>query len=111
MGLFFDVENKRKWIYQPNFSRTRHRYRGDRQSGKVNLEISQFLYDINNINKKLDEFIKSTIRYASYISRGMSVDSASYTGTNSGNVMGLLELSSAIEGLRNRVQEMEQKHV
>lgn len=112
MSLFYNEVDRKKWIYEPNLSRTRHRYRGNRESYKVNLEISQFVFDVNNIYKKMTNFLDTTMRYVSYISRGSTILDIEYSGTTEPNVMiGLLDMSSEVEELKNRVIEMERKYV
>ncbi len=46
-------------LYAPNFTRTRQIYKGPRDSEKVNLEINQMLWDLHNINDRI-EYIKTT---------------------------------------------------
>lgn len=111
MALFYDEVDKRKAMYEPAFKRSRQRYRGSRESYKVNLEISQFLFDVNNIDKKLTNFINTYVRYAAYISRGFTIDNIEYSGTESNEVMGILDMSFEIEDLKNRIIEMERKYV
>ena len=111
MALFYSEINKRSFVYQPNMSRSRQRYRGPRDSQKINLEISQFLYDVNNINKKTDEFTLMTLRYAAYVARGTIIDNISYSGTSDNVLIGVLEMASEIEDLKNRIVEMERKYV
>jgi hypothetical protein len=111
MALFYDEIDKKSFIYQPNMSRSRQRYRGPRDSQKINLEISQFLYDLNNINKKTDEFILMTLRYSAYVARGTIVDGIVYSGTSDNVIVGILEMASEIEDLKNRIIEMERKYV
>lgn len=41
-------------VYQPSFTRWRHRYRGPRESLKINQEIGQYYYDINVMRGKMD---------------------------------------------------------
>lgn len=111
MALFYDEVDKKKWIYQPNFSRSRQRYRGNRESAKINLEISQFVFDINNIYNKINALLQSSMRYSAYITRGASIDDTQYSGTGDNEMMGLLQMASEVEDLKNRIQEMERKYV
>jgi hypothetical protein len=111
MSLFYNEVDRRKWIYQPNFSRSRQKYRGNRESYSINLEISQFVFDVYNIHKKMTTFVETTMRYSSYISRGASISDVEYSGTGSNVMTGLLDMSSEVEDLKNRVKEMERKYV
>jgi len=111
MSLFYDLVDRKKWIYQPNFSRSRQRYRGNRDSAKINLEISQFVFDVHNIDKKIKDLLQTTMRFNAYVVRGATIEGAQYSGTQDNQMIGLLEMSSEIEDLKNRIQEMERKYV
>lgn len=110
MAIFYQEIDKTRWFYEPSSGRSRHRYRGVRESHKVNLEISSFLFDINNINKKMNNLVQSSLRHAAYVARGVELSPASYANSFTA-LIGLLDMSSQIEDLKNRVTEMERKHV
>ena len=111
MPLFYEEVNKKSWFYQPNLSRSRQRYRGTRESAKLNLEIQQFLYDVYRINSKSDALISTSVRYAAYISRGTTIEDIEFSGTNDNAIVGLTQMSSDVEDLRNRIIELERKYV
>lgn len=111
MGLFYNEVDRKKWIYQPNFSRSRQRYRGNRESAKINLEISQFVFDINNINKKIQDLLETTLRFSAYIARGATIEGVEYSPLGDNEMIGLVQMSSEVEDLKNRIQEMERKYV
>lgn len=110
MALFYQETEKQTWLYEPSSSRSRQRYRGPRESYKINLEISSFLFDVKNINKKMNQLIQSSLRYAAYISRGADLDGASYADSFT-SLIGVLDMSSQVEDLKNRITEMERRYV
>lgn len=56
-----DLDSNKEYsrFYQPNFTRSRQYYRSPRESGKVNLEINQLLYDLTRLKKITDDYIDS----------------------------------------------------
>ncbi len=46
-----------KDLMQPNMVKRRHRYKGHRESEKINLEMDQVRYDLLLNKKKLDELL------------------------------------------------------
>ena len=46
--LYADTK-QRYWILAPQTTKWRHRYRGQRESWKINLEMNQFLYDVRKL--------------------------------------------------------------
>ena len=110
MAIFYQEIDRKKWFYEPASSRSRQRYRGARESYKVNLEISSFLFDINNINKKMNNLVQTSLRHAAYIARGVELDPVSYADTFTA-LIGFLDMSSQVEDLKTRIIEMERKHV
>jgi len=113
MAILYSDENKNSWFYQPNFTKSRHRYRGRVESSKLNLEISQFNYDIRNINKKINSIMIDTLSLSSSISRGEdSISYSLYRNSKTFNTLdGLPNMRSKVENLKNRVTEMERKNV
>lgn len=53
MSKTYDLRDIRYWVYQPNIVRWRHRFRGVRESLKINQEIGQYFFDINNARQKM----------------------------------------------------------
>lgn len=52
MPVFYDDENIHGTFVQPQFTRLRHRYRGPRESWKINLEHGQMSYQIYKLYEK-----------------------------------------------------------
>lgn len=48
-------EDRQRRIRQPNLTRQRHRFKGPRESEKINQEIYQIRYDAMKLHQKLDE--------------------------------------------------------
>lgn len=53
-GTFYSRINRESWLYQPRFVRTRHRYRGHRESEKVNLDINQIYADMSYLASEMN---------------------------------------------------------
>jgi hypothetical protein len=87
-------------LSQSNLSRARHRYRGPRESHKINLEITQFLYDVTRL-------------YQLTVTAEDTFHSHMLTLTDGGqaipdlDVVGLTELTIRTQRLRDRVLALE----
>ena len=99
------------WIYQPNYVRRRHRFRGPRESLKINQEISQFIYDTNRLNDILDDNNTTLEANVETIVSGWDLDGI-YVYNDSDatpseqliDFIGLDELISRVEQARRRVR-------
>lgn len=52
--ILYAAVNRRTQISAPNFVRSRARYRGHRESFKINLEIHQLAYDLRRLYERYD---------------------------------------------------------
>lgn len=95
------------WFYQPNLVRWRHRFRGPRESLKINQEMGQYTFDILNMNAK-DTAIKSDIdTMREHLLEGWDLDASVDFNTADAELIGIEEMRSRIERLRNRVRFLE----
>lgn len=53
MANTFSEENNDGKIVEPVFSRSRQKFKGERNSGQENLEVNALLVDINRINNQI----------------------------------------------------------
>jgi len=54
-GTIYSRMHGFKKFIQPMLSRTKHRYRGRRESSKINLEINQIYADLDNLARKITQ--------------------------------------------------------
>lgn len=116
MAKLYDLRDLRYWVYQPNLTRWRHRYKGVRESLKVNQEIGQYYYDIKNCDKRLDDLEDELDAYADLLINGGTVEDVQFNWLDDATpsvadlvIPGFDSLAGAIEGLRNRVRKLEGK--
>ena len=58
MPKYYSEYDRSSWLYQPNFARVRHQFRGPRHSNRINQFRDQFTYD----RQKLQRLILQTNR-------------------------------------------------
>lgn len=110
MPTLYSLVDKTYWVYQPTFVRWRHRYRGPRESLKLNQEISQYMYDLNNIFSQINTNRANLATYATTIRDGGAISGVEALNDDATpslvdvELWGLDEIESRIEGLRNRVR-------
>lgn len=101
--------------YLPNYTRTRHTYRGPRKSEKVNLDIYQTNYEILKLKKDLAQLVELTVAIDEVVSSGEffadvqfynSEDEATY----SYDVVGIDSLIKAIAPLLARIKKLERQN-
>jgi hypothetical protein len=114
MPITYSEADKRYWYYQPQLTRWRHRYRGPRESLKINQEIGQLLYDLTKIKQRNDELLAELDYYTDIMQNGWDFDGdVDYTDYSSSTTFapaelpGNIDLASRIESLRNRVRGLE----
>jgi hypothetical protein len=49
MAVFYHAVDRRAFVSQPQLTRWNHRYRGYRESPKINVESAQLLYDVRKL--------------------------------------------------------------
>lgn len=100
MTFFHSNPTIKTQLSQPNLTRARHRYRGPRESHKVNLEINQYLYDITRLYQ-LTLTAEATFRahMLTLTDGGQAIPDL--------DVVGLTELTNRTQRLRDRVRALE----
>lgn len=53
MTVTYHEHDHRQHVTQPQLTRTRHRYRGPRESYRVNLEMAQFQMDVRRLYQRV----------------------------------------------------------
>ena len=99
----FSIVDRDAWVYSPTYIRTRHRYRGARESAKLNLEVYSFNYDVRRINKQLTKSNDDLLLYMNIIQNGGTVD----LGDSYLAVEGLDRLSAHVENVKRRIRSLE----
>lgn len=97
-------------VYQPNFVRWRHRFRGPRESLKVNQEIGQYRYDLNKSLKRLDDLDAALETMSDLFVNGGSVEGVTFTEdgeTEAVVIAGFEDLSGRLAHARDRIRVME----
>lgn len=102
----FSATNKRTWVYQPNYVRRRNRYRGPRESIKINQEASGMFFDLKAIAKHQNINNQSLIDNVNNIVNGVEYDDVTWDDENL-SLDGITILSSRLEELRKRVKALE----
>lgn len=64
--------DKRAWSYSPNLVRWRQRYKGVRDSLKINQEASQILYDLYQLNLRISALLDAEEEHAEALYGGKS---------------------------------------
>lgn len=54
MATYYRTDDQKEWFMQPSFVRYRHRFRGQRESFKVNSDIHAMRYDLFHLYEKFD---------------------------------------------------------
>lgn len=120
MPNFYSEHNLKEQFNAPQFTRVRHRFRGPRESEKINLEINQLYYSINKLysiqNDFNDHFIKSanllieggeiSLMGEKYPSSDLYPGDETYTVGDPLVLLGLVELAAEIERLERRVKNL-----
>ena len=78
-GVFYSRIDKSQWVYQPNHTRTRHRYRGPRESQKINLEMQQAFTDMCKLDLEITAAEDVMTTYADNILNGVTYSDITYT--------------------------------
>ncbi len=114
MALLYNEIDTKYFVYQPNMVRSRQRYKGPRDSAKINLEIQQYLYDMGKVYKRSAEVINDTVAYAADIVRGTTFDDIEFSWENDATpgvepvfLEGFIDLAAKVEGLRQRIIKLE----
>jgi hypothetical protein len=106
MGIFFFEENPRRKFDAPQYTRNRHRFRGPRESEKINLEINQTLFSIKKLYEKNEKFRDNFINHATLLLGGGD-SGVNDEGNNPLVLLGLENLIVRIDQLERRLKALE----
>lgn len=110
MPNFYSDVDKSTWMYQPNFTRSRARYRGQRESYKINTEMYQVLYDIRKLYEKfdtLDTIIDTNLSLTDEDSNGAYFPTViGYPAATAVAINGLDDLVVRLEHLYRRISSL-----
>lgn len=110
MPIFYDNNKTTFELTEPQLTRWRHRYRGHRESLKVNTEGDQMKYDIHSLYAQLESLRERLMRNFHLLEQGGEVDALySEDGGAEDSVVlsGLDSIAAEIEALRHRLQRQE----
>lgn len=115
VGILWSEIDKRDWTFQPQFTRWRHRWRGKRESLKINTEINQFYYDVRRLNSRSEDVSAALVENRSTIRDGGDVTGVEFQWTTDATptiepvqLDGMDNIISRIQQLRNRIEDLEQ---
>lgn len=112
MTELYAAINKDEWIYAPAFVRQRHRYRGQRESIKMNSEISGLRLDVSRLYEKYQTLHDRTLEYLQNCVNGGSVSAKFYfaddpvPALNPFAFSGVNDISLRIDMLRQRMRSL-----
>lgn len=116
MARLYDLRDLRYWVYQPTSVRWRHRYKGVRESLKVNQEIGQYYYDIKNADYKLDNIDDQFEEDSDLLLNGGYLDGVQFNFLEDSTptdepvyLLGFEGMIGRVEQLRNRIRSLEGK--
>lgn len=83
MAYTYDEYDRSNWVYQPTMTRSRQRFRGPRESQKINQEIQQAFCDIGKLHSLhaevkavLDDYVEmiDSDQFTGFISGDLNID-------------------------------------
>lgn len=102
-----DIPNR---VYQPTFIRRRHRYKGPRETLKINQEIGQYYTDLNQSRLKLETLEADLEEWTLNLTDGYYTDTVIVTIDDDPaeyEILGIDTIASRVARLRNRVGALE----
>ncbi len=113
MAYLYDEYERDYWVYQPAFVRSRHIFRGPRDSFKINQEIQQTLFDLNRLNVQYDDTLELYDDYTALLEDGTdSLEDLEVNWQDDDveevvSLIGLNDLSMLLERIRDRIEFLE----
>lgn len=105
MPVFYADINKRNFFSAPQFNRMRHRYRGPRESSKINLEVDQISFSLHKLYETYNAIFGDFRTYANLLLEGGDTEVDSLSGDLV--LDGLEELTARVVALDKRVKALE----
>lgn len=112
-GIFYSRINKSAILYQPNYTRVRHRYRGHRESEKINLEMGQMFADLAKIDLELTTVEDNLETNVSNLLDGVTHSEATFTDEDATptdetvTLIGLNAFQGRMAALEQRIKRLE----
>jgi len=112
-GVFYSRLDKKGWLHQPSFVRRRHRYRGHRESLKINQEIDSLYADMSYLDMELTEAENNLDTYVSNILNGVTHTGITYTDEDATpvdfevTILSIDTLAANMAALEQRIERLE----
>lgn len=106
MPTFYSDDNKRAHFDAPQFNRMRHRYRGIRESQKLNLEMNQILFSIRRLYERYNDMTASMIARVSTLYEGGTITGVEDVDGNI-ELEGIDAIASRMLDLNKRIKSLE----
>lgn len=100
----YSMTDRSRWVMEPVFVRTRHRYRGPRQSLKMNLEMDSFRFDILRMRTTVQSLRERFESYKQILVYGGLIDLGD---SNLLEVLGIYDLAARVNVNARRVKSLE----
>lgn len=113
MYTYIDVDKNEVSISQPQFQRNRHRYRGPKESYKINLEMDQFHFDVRKLFQEYSEASDFFDFSTELLYDGGVLPEVEYVWDDSTPLLeslqleGIESLACRVEALHNRIRRLE----
>jgi len=106
MPTLYHEYNRREQFLAPQYTRSRHRYRGPRESYKVNLEIDQFAFSVHRLHETYEDFRGEFVTKAFLLLEG---GESGFNDADDQQVLlpGYEELVARLQRIQNRVRALE----
>lgn len=73
MPKFYFTVNRREFFNAPQFTRVNHRFRGQRESEKINLEVHQMYFSIRKLYNLTASLRERYLNYATLLVEGGTI--------------------------------------
>lgn len=112
MAEFYSEANRREHFSAPQLTRVRHRYRGPRESEKINLEINQLAFSIRRLYEMYKAISDEFANDVQLLTEGgvITVEEEDGATPTPVYVDGLDELAAKLESLMKRVESLEENN-
>lgn len=107
---FYSEINRREHVEQPPLTIQRHRYRGVRESQKINLEIDQLTLAMKRLYARMTTREEGISEYVTDLIDGGEVTGVGEDGDATLDLAGLKALIARAQGLQQRVNDLERHH-
>lgn len=110
MPVIYSKVDRESWINAPSFVRSRARYRGVRETQKLNVEMSSFLYDIRKLYEKYQSIGEIIAINLEAIREGGILNASIYyyDDTQQGiHLEGVTSLAERVQRLAERIRNLE----